>query len=214
MEQRIKKVRPFAAVVTAGPVDSARPQPPATNGPHEAEKDLGHTDELAQALPRLLPRLWRFALRLTGDQHDAEDLVQRACLRALEREHQLRPGTSALSWLFSIAHSVWLNEVRARKIRSHRSIQWSEELAETVADPCSPDPDTSVLYEQIVSAVARLPDAQRVVLLLVAVEGMSYREAASVLGVPIGTVMSRLARARLTVGEAVGVLSQGTSRTT
>jgi RNA polymerase sigma-70 factor, ECF subfamily len=171
------------------------------------EKDPSHADEVAQTLPRLLPRLWRFALRLTGDKHDAEDLVQRACVRALERQHQLQPGTSALSWLFSIAHSVWLNEVRARRIRSHRCIQWSEELAQTVADPSACDPDTSVLYQQIVSAVARLPDAQRAVLLLVAVEGMSYREAASVLEVPIGTVMSRLARARLTIGAAFGLPS-------
>jgi RNA polymerase sigma-70 factor, ECF subfamily len=172
------------------------------------------SDELARTLPQLLPRLWRFALRLSGDKHDAEDLMQRACVRALERQHQLQPGTSTLSWLFSIAHSVWLNEVRARKIRRHRSIQWSEELAETVADPSASDPDTAVLHQQIVSAVARLPDAQRAVLLLVAVEGMSYREAASVLKVPIGTVMSRLARARLTIGEAFSPSSsQSQSRT-
>jgi RNA polymerase sigma-70 factor, ECF subfamily len=171
------------------------------------EKNPRHSGELARTLPQLLPRLWRFALRLTGDKHDAEDLVQRTCVRALERQHQLQPGTSTLSWVFSIAHSIWLNEVRARKIRCHRSIQWSAELAETVADPAASDPDTSVLHQQIVSAVARLPDAQRAVLLLVAVEGMSYREAASVLGVPIGTVMSRLARARLTIGEAFGVRS-------
>jgi RNA polymerase sigma-70 factor (ECF subfamily) len=155
-------------------------------------------------LPPLLPRLWRFALRLAGDRHEAEDLVQRACVRALERRHQLRPGTATLSWMFSIVHSIWLNEVRARKIRSHGRIQWSEGLTEMVADQLASDPETSVLHQQIVSAVESLPDLQRAVMLLVAVEGMSYREAATVLEVPIGTVMSRLARARLTIGEAFG----------
>jgi RNA polymerase sigma-70 factor (ECF subfamily) len=169
---------------------------------------------LSEDLPALLPRLWRFALRLAGDRHDAEDLVQRACVRALERQHQLQPGTATLSWLFSIVHSVWLNEVRARQIRSHGSLQWSEELADTVADPAARNPETYALYQQIIAAVEKLPDAQRAVMLLVAVEGLSYREAATVLEVPIGTVMSRLARARLTIGESFGVLSDrtGTAR--
>ena len=165
---------------------------------------------LSTELPALLPRLWRFALRLAGNRHDAEDLVQRACVRALERRHQLQPGTSTLSWLFSIVHSVWLNEVRARQIRSHGSLQWSEEFADTVADPAAENPEMSVLYQQIIAAVERLPDAQRAVMLLVAVEGLSYREAATVLDVPIGTVMSRLARARLTIGASFGVPSAET----
>jgi RNA polymerase sigma-70 factor (ECF subfamily) len=159
-------------------------------------------DGLSTELPALLPRLWRFALRLAGDRHDAEDLVQRACVRALERRNQLQPGTSTLSWLFSIVHSIWMNEVRARQIRNHGAMQWSEEFADTVADPAAPDPETYTLQRQIISAVEKLPDAQRAVMLLVAVEGLSYREAASVLDVPIGTVMSRLARARLTIGES------------
>jgi RNA polymerase sigma-70 factor (ECF subfamily) len=161
----------------------------------------GAEDGLSAALPALLPRLWRFALRLTADRHDAEDLLQRTCLRALERRHQLQPGTSPLSWMFSIAHSVWLNEVRSRQIRNHASLQWNEELLETLADTSTPDPETDALHRQILGAVNRLPDAQRAVMLLVAVEGLSYREAAEALQVPIGTIMSRLARARLTIGE-------------
>jgi RNA polymerase sigma-70 factor, ECF subfamily len=159
-------------------------------------------DGVCKELPTLLPRLWRFALRLARDPHDAEDLVQRACVRALERKHQLQPGTSTLSWLFSIVHSVWLNEVRARRIRNHGRLQWSEDLADTVADPAAPDPGMHTFHQQIISAVERLPEAQRAVMLLVAVEGLSYREAASVLDIPIGTVMSRLARARQTIGES------------
>jgi RNA polymerase sigma-70 factor (ECF subfamily) len=169
-------------------------------------------DGLCKELPELLPRLWRFALRLAGDRHDAEDLVQRACVRALERQHQLQPGTSTLSWMFSIVYSVWLNEVRAQQTRRHGNIQWSEELADTVADPTALSPETYTLHRQIISAVERLPDAQRAVMLLVAVEGLSYREAAVALDIPIGTVMSRLARARQTIGELFAARSPEGSR--
>jgi RNA polymerase sigma-70 factor (ECF subfamily) len=168
---------------------------------------------LCNELPTLLPRLWRFALRLAGDRHDAEDLVQRACVRALERQHQLQPGTSTLSWLFSIVHSIWLNEVRAQQTRRRGSIQWSDELADTVADPAAPNPETYALQRQIISAVEGLPDAQRAVMLLVAVEGLSYREAATALDVPIGTVMSRLARARQTIGELFAARAPGEAST-
>jgi RNA polymerase sigma-70 factor (ECF subfamily) len=157
-------------------------------------------NELPAMLPALLPRLWRFALRLAANQHDAEDLVQKACVRALERQQQFQPGTSALSWLF--VNSVWLNEVRARRIRNHASMQWSDALAETVVDPTAANPEVDALHREVIAAVHRLPDAQRAVMLLVAVEGLSYREVADALAIPIGTVMSRLARARLTIGEA------------
>src|SRR5215472_4483838 len=150
-------------------LDSARRtragSPPETERESHAssarEPGAPDTSDLALALPVLLPRLWRFALRLAGDRHEAEDLVQRACVRALERRDQLRPGTSTLSWLFSIVHSIWLNEVRARKIRSHGRIHWSEGLADMVADPLASDPETSMHHEQIVTAVERLPDLQR-----------------------------------------------------
>ena len=172
----------------------------AEQNPPQSEPGQGsgamEQDGLSAELPALLPRLWRFALRLAGDRHDAEDLVQRACVRALERRSQLQPGTSTLSWLFSIVHSVWLNEVRARQIRSHGSMQWSEELADTVPDTGASNPEEYTLHQQVISAVEKLPDAQRTVMLLVAVEGLSYREAATVLDVPIGTVMSRIHRGR------------------
>jgi len=177
----------------------------ASGGAQETAAML--TDGLSTQLPALLPRVWRFALRLAGDQRDAEDLVQRACVRALERRHQLQPGASTLSWLFTIVHSVWLNEVRARQSRSRGSTQWSEELPDNVADTGALNPGTYTLHRQIISAVESLPDAQRAVMLLVSVEGLSYREAATVLDVPIGTVMSRLASARLTVGRSLAPAS-------
>ena len=81
------------------------------------------------------------------------------------------------------------------------SIEWHDELAETVASSDGANPEMSALYTEVLAAVDELPDAQRVVMLLVAGEGFSYQEAADTLGIPIGTIMSRLARARLTIGQ-------------
>lgn len=158
-------------------------------------------DEIQRQLPELLPRLWRFALRLTRDQSDAEDLLQRCCLRALERRWQWRPDSSMLSWLFAIMHSIWLNEVRARQRRRESHLDWDDEQVEMMLPSHIDDPSRTLLLRQILCAVEALPEAQRLVMLLVAVEGLSYREAATVLDVPIGTVMSRLSRARLTIGQ-------------
>jgi RNA polymerase sigma-70 factor (ECF subfamily) len=160
--------------------------------------------DLPGMLPEMLPRLWAFALRLSGDQHDAEDLVQRACVRALERAHQLQPDTSPLSWMFSIVHSTWINELRARSVRKRSSMEWDDDFLENVADPVDRGPEAQLMHGQVISAVERLPEAQRVVMLLVAVEGLSYQEAADALEVPIGTVMSRLSRARQAVGALLG----------
>jgi RNA polymerase sigma-70 factor (ECF subfamily) len=159
--------------------------------------------ELSVLLPPMLPRLWAFALRISGDRHDAEDLVQRACVRALERAHQLQPGTAPLSWMFSIVQSTWINELRSRSVRSRSGMEWDNNFLETVADPAARTPEQHV-DAQIVQAVQRLPEAQRMVMLLVGVEGLSYNEAAQALGVPIGTIMSRLSRARQTIGALFG----------
>ena len=148
----------------------------------------------------MLPRLWAFALRLTRDRHDAEDLVQRACARALERADQLQPDTAPLSWVFSIIHTTWINELQARNIRKQSSVEWDDIRVQNVADPSVRTPEENLMNRQIIDAVTRLPEAQRAVILLVALEGLSYTEAAEVLNVPIGTVMSRLSRARQAIG--------------
>lgn len=155
---------------------------------------------IADILPGILPRLWRFALRLSGDTHDAEDLLQRACLRALERADQLKPDTTPLSWMFSIVHSTWVNEVRTRSVRGRSSIAWDDAFLETVTDASAPTPESDLMHRQIIASVERLPEGQRVVMLLIGVEGLSYAETATVLDLPIGTVMSRLSRARQAIG--------------
>ncbi|MFH5252805.1 RNA polymerase sigma factor [Burkholderia semiarida] len=158
--------------------------------------------ELATMLPDLLPRLRSFAMRLTANRHDADELVQRACLRALERAHQLRAGTSPVSWVFSIIHSIWLNELRRRNHRDRLLLEWSHAAAETVADPRAA-PETRVAVGQILAAVERLPASQRSALLLVSIDGLSYRQAAAALDVPVGTIMSRISRARKAIRVAL-----------
>lgn len=156
--------------------------------------------DLPALLPSMLPRLWAFALRISGDQHDAEDLVQLACVRALERVHQLQPDSSPLSWMFSIVHTTWINELRSRNVRGRSRQEWNDSIIETVTDPAAQTPETDLMHQQIIAAVNNLPDGQREVMLLVAVERFSYKEAAEILEVPIGTIMSRLSRARQTIG--------------
>ncbi|WP_438271876.1 RNA polymerase sigma factor [Serratia quinivorans] len=121
----------------------------------------------------------------------ADDLVQATCVRALERAAQFAVGTRMDRWLFAILHSIWLNETRAQHIRQGQGFVDVEELAgsETSEEP--------IWANEVMQRVNRLPEAQRNTLFLVYVEELSYREAAEVLGVPIGTIMSRLAAARL-----------------
>jgi RNA polymerase sigma-70 factor, ECF subfamily len=160
-------------------------------------------ESLPTVLPSLLPRLWSFSLRLTGDRHDAEDLFQRVCVRALERQHQLQPGTAPLSWMFAIMQSLWITELRARNVRWRHSAPWDEEVLNHY-DSHEPSPEDLLMGREIVAAVDRLPEGQKVVLLLVSVEGLSYAEVANVLNVPMGTVMSRLSRARQSVATLLG----------
>lgn len=160
--------------------------------------------DLPAMLPGMLPRLWAFALRLSGDQRDAEDLVQRACVCGLERAHQLQPDAAPLSWMFSIIHSTWMNELRARSVPKRSRVDWDDDFLENLLDPVDKGPDTQLMHRQVINAVERLPEAQRVVMLLVAVEGLSYSQAGEVLDVPIGTIMSRLSCARQAVGALFG----------
>lgn len=158
-------------------------------------------NEFQRELPQLLHRLWRFALRLTRHDADAQDLVQRCYLRALERRHQWQSGTSLLSWLFAIMHSIWINELRSAQRRREGTLAGEESFEDFADTSSSADPEYQLLCKQVLQSVQALPDAQRVVMILVAVEGLSYRETADALDIPIGTVMSRLARARLTLGQ-------------
>ncbi|WP_420832657.1 RNA polymerase sigma factor [Pseudomonas laurylsulfatiphila] len=145
-----------------------------------------------------MARLWRYGLLLSRQRHIADDLVQATCVRALERAGQYEPGTRMDRWLLSILHSIWLNEVRAQRVRQGQGqVDADQALAfdgESVAQ-------THVLAAQVIRRVDALPEAQRETVFLAYVEGLSYREVADVLQVPIGTVMSRLAAARAKLAE-------------
>ena len=152
----------------------------------------GH-EAVRAGLASELNRLWRFGLVLSGNRTTAEDLVQATCLRALERAYQFTPGTRLDRWLFAILHSIWLNELRAARYRRGAGLVDAE--TNLVFDGIR-DIETNIMAAQVLREVQSLPEAQRETVFLVYVEGLTYREAAEVLAVPIGTVMSRLAAAR------------------
>jgi RNA polymerase sigma-70 factor (ECF subfamily) len=148
-------------------------------------------DQLREQIVDLLPRLRRFARTLARDPHDADDLVQIAVERALARSDQLRAEARLSSWMFGILRNAWIDETRSRGRRSQ--VFAPEELGENVGDAAN-EAHTEVLSVQ--EAMARLPDEQRIAVGLVLVEGLSYKEAAEIMGVPLGTLTSRLARGR------------------
>ena len=149
--------------------------------------------EVRAGLEPCLARLWRFALVLSRASDAAEDLVQATCLRAIERADQFVPGTRLDRWLFTILRSIWLNEIRARRIREGGGFVDAEDALSSDGAQVI---ETNILAAEVLRAIGELPEAQRETVLLVYAEGYSYADAASALGIPIGTVMSRLAAAR------------------
>ena len=143
----------------------------------------------AESIVELIPRLRRYARALTGDRTMADDLVQDTLERAWSKLHLYRRGTDLRAWLFTVMHNVYVNQRRAAR----PSTPLDDDMPE-LAQPAR-ESDMLVLRD-LDAAIRRLPPDQREVLLLVALEDMSYSEAARALEVPIGTVMSRLARAR------------------
>ena len=145
-------------------------------------------------LVAVLPRLRRFARGLSGSMVEADDLVQAACERALARRHQFQEGTRFDSWMYRIVQTIWIDQIRARNIRKEEA-----EIAEGRSGSDEPvrRVEARLALEEVRRAVGCLPPDQRAALLLVTVEGLSYREAAEVVQVPVGTIMSRLARARM-----------------
>lgn len=172
-----------------------------------ATTSAANLETLAGLLPGMLPRLWAFSLRLCGNRHDAEYMLEHACAQGLARAHQWRPGMSSLNWMFSILHGIWASERDTGSVRSRFSAKRDRDrdCMEAGLDPNAGNPEAASMNDRIVAAVERLPEAQRVVMLLVVIEGLRYNEAADVLGVPVDTVMSRLSHARRTIGAEWGV---------
>jgi len=160
------------------------------------------TSDVRQQLAVHLNRLWRYGLVLSRSRDMAEELVQATCVRALEKGAQFAPGTRIDRWLFSILHSIWISDLRARRVRMGQGFVDTEDLL--AHDTHEQDEDRQ-RYQQIMRRVNALPEAQRNALFLVYVEGFSYQEAADTLSVPIGTIMSRLATARATLANTASV---------
>lgn len=151
-------------------------------------------------LERHIPAMRRFAWSLTRDEDKADDLVQEALLKAVSRWAQLRRPASVRPWLFQILYNTFRAEFRRRR-------------GEGVAMPLDAidqhpavitDPENKIFLRGALAALARLPEDQRAVLELVAIEGLSYEEVSRIVAVPLGTVMSRLSRARGRLRELMG----------
>lgn len=148
--------------------------------------------DFARLLEVEIPRLRRYARALTRDMTRADDLVQSCLTRAVAKQHLWQPGTDLRAWLFTILHNQHVNDVR-RSVREGVSVA-VEEMAPVLT--VAPSAMAALQLRDLEAAIAKLPQEQRQVILLVGLEGMRYEEVASILGVPVGTVRSRLSRGR------------------
>jgi RNA polymerase sigma-70 factor, ECF subfamily len=164
--------------------------------------------DLRSALAELLPRLRRFGMSLTGSRADGDDLVQMACERALTRQSQLQIEARLDKWMYRIMRNLWVDELRARQVRRHDPI---ESLDRVSFEDGASAAESRLTLAAVRRALGDLPEEQRTVLTLVCVDGLSYKEAAEVLAVPIGTVMSRLARGRQELHRKLTARGRGTA---
>jgi RNA polymerase sigma-70 factor (ECF subfamily) len=153
-------------------------------------------------LTQCLPRLRRFAHALSRDSADADDLTQMTVERALVARRQWQPGTRLDSWLYRIMRNLWIDTARSRARKA--KLEAPTELAEGIGADPRPGLEAMLDLQRVMAAMARLPDEQREVVALILIEGFGYREVAEMLGLPIGTVSSRLVRGRTALLEMVG----------
>lgn len=159
------------------------------------------TNDIRERMIELLPRLRRFSYALTGNLDKADDLVQETCARALTSADQWQVGTRLDSWMYRIAQNVWFDKVRATKTRGEVV---DVDAANDIVGVDGRDVTESLLTLQAVTrAIRELPADQQMVLAHVCIDGLSYKDTAEALGIPIGTVMSRLARARQALHETI-----------
>ncbi len=153
------------------------------------------TDDISlrQQIADLHPRVWRYCYVLTGQRDTAWDLSQSACARALEQLSKFDAGTRLDRWLMTLTHRVWLNQCRAENVRGGRQ---HVSLDSIDVEDAQMTAEMHVFTGQVLRVVMTLPETHRIAVLLVYVEGYSYNEAADMLGVAIGTIMSRLSTAR------------------
>lgn len=158
-------------------------------------------EDVRKQLAQFTPRLRRFALTLTRSQVDADDLVQSTLERALASLQQWELGTRLDSWLYRIAQNLWIDQRRTARLQA--PTEGADAATLLVGEDGREINERQLMIRDAVRALASLPAEQQAALALVSIEGMSYEEAARILNVPIGTVMSRLARARRAVAAHV-----------
>ena len=151
-------------------------------------------NEFGRLLESEIPRLRRYARALTRNTAKADDLVQSSLVRALEKQHLWQPGSNLRAWLFTILHNQHVNEVR--RLLRQGSLGPVEEAEPVYVEPVA---DASLQLRDLQRAINTLSYEQREVLLLVGLEGMRYEQVATILDIPVGTVRSRLSRARSTL---------------
>jgi RNA polymerase sigma-70 factor (ECF subfamily) len=137
---------------------------------------------------------------LTGSFDSGDDLVQQACERALARASQWQPGTRLDSWLYRIMRNAWVDERRSARHCSQAPLEAADD---SIGDDGETVTSARLTLDAVRRELGRLPEEQRAVLILVCVDGLSYREAAEILSIPVGTVMSRIARGRLALAERI-----------
>lgn len=168
-------------------------------------------DDIRDRMVELLPRLRRFAYALTGSLDKADDLVQETCARALANAEQWQSGTRLDSWMYRIAQNLWFDRMRAQKVRG---ASVDPDMAQDIAGVDGRDVTESRLTLQAVAkGIAKLPADQQLVIAHVCIDGLSYKDAAEALGIPIGTVMSRLARARQALHQSLNAGRQAEAAT-
>jgi RNA polymerase sigma-70 factor (ECF subfamily) len=177
----------------------------------------GHPPLLAIDLREYLDGLYSYAMVLSRNQAEAEDLVQETCLRALRAMKRLRPDSNVKSWLFTILRNIWLNQLRQRKTAPDLLDLDSDERGAERAVDSSRDPHAAYVSDlegqQVRNAIEQLPVEFREIILLREYEELSYEEIATLLDCPLGTVMSRLARARSKLRDLLLATAVGWSAT-
>lgn len=158
-------------------------------------------NDISRELVSLLPKLRRFAMTLTRNSTDADDLVQEACERAITRSHLWNGEGRLESWIYAMTRNLWVDEIRKRKVRTGAGLVDASEHDGLAVDASA---DKAIYAQQLHGMIKSMPEGLSSVFLLVNVEGHSYKEAAEILGIPIGTVMSRLSTARLRLAAMVG----------
>lgn len=194
-EAHTARRRPPAARLEDDQIETAAA---GTGGPRPEARGGNVPVDVRCQIVDLLPRLRRFACALTGDMDRGDDLVQETCARALARLDQWQENTRLDSWMYRIAQNIWYDRIRALKLRGE--VVEIDAAHDLPGDDGRDITESRITLSEVAGAIANLPPDQRIVVALVCVDGLSYKEAAEIVEVPIGTIMSWLARARVALG--------------